>query len=466
MTGSLSASYGPQSQKNFNFGKLIQSETNLNADFTYPLEVGFASPVTLSLGSEYRREQYEKTVGDVQSYGAGPYAVQPLYNLVSPGVYTRVLDAQNRGVNATQSPAASGYGGTSPTFAGTSSQVGYGFYAGAEADVTQALTAGIATRWENYSSFGSALVGKFNFLYRVSDAVSLRGTIGTGFHAPSPGQNNTQIVTTNFLGGNQVQTGTYPTTSAIAQFYGATPLRPERSTNFGAGIVLKPLDGLSLTIDGYSIKVRNRIGISQNFTVTQQNLTALPALSVVGVDGVVNYFTNGFNTSTDGVDVVGNYRTSLAGGPLALTLAYNYNQSRVTYRNRNVVSDAQVDLIRNIAPKHRLNMAANWQLGNFTVNARGNYFGSWSNALEYAGQRFGAKFLADLDVSYTFAEHYTVTVGANNLFNTFPDRIAPSATNPIYALTGSLADGQIYPRSGGPFGMNGGFWYARLRVKY
>ncbi|MFC3592488.1 TonB-dependent receptor plug domain-containing protein [Novosphingobium piscinae] len=466
MTGSLSASYGPQSQRDFNFGKLIQSETNLNADFTYPLEVGFASPVTLSLGSEYRREQYEKTVGDLQSYGAGPYAVQPLYNLVSPGVYTRVLDAQNRGVNATQSPAASGYGGTSPTFAGTSSQVGYGFYAGAEADVTQALTAGIATRWETYSSFGSALVGKFNFLYRVSDAVSLRGTIGTGFHAPSPGQNNTQIVTTNFLGGNQVQTGTYPTTSAIAQFYGATPLRPERSTNFGAGIVLKPLDGLSLTIDGYSIKVRNRIGISQNFTVTQQNLTALPALSVVGVDGVVNYFTNGFNTSTDGLDVVGNYRTSLAGGPLALTLAYNYNQSRVTFRNRNVVSDAQVDLIRNIAPKHRLNVAANWQLGNFTVNARGNYFGSWSNALEYAGQRFGAKFLTDLDVSYTFAEHYTVTVGANNLFNTFPDRIAPSASNPIYALTGSLADGQIYPRSGGPFGMNGGFWYARLRVKY
>ena len=69
-------------------------------------------------------------------------------------------------------------------------------------------------------------------------------------------------------------------------------------------------------------------------------------------------------------------------------------------------------------------------------------------------------------MSYPFREHYTLTVGANNLFNTYPDRIAPSASNPIYALTGALADGQIYPRSGGPFGMNGGFWYARLRVKY
>lgn len=466
MTGSLSASYGPQSQKDFKFGKLIQSETNLNADFTKSVEAGFASPITLSAGAEYRREQYEKTVGDLQSYGAGPYAVQPLYNLVSPGVYTPALNASGTQIVATQSPAASGYGGVSPTFAGSAVQTGYGFYAGAEADVSKALTTGVAVRWENYSSFGSALVGKFNFLFRASDAVSVRGTIGTGFHAPSPGQNNTQIVTTNFLGGNQVQTGTYPTTSNIAQFYGASPLKPERSTNFGAGVVLKPADRLTLTIDGYSIKVRNRIGISQNFNVTQANLNALPSLAVVGLGGVVNYFTNGFNTSTDGVDIVGNYRADVGGNPLALTLAYNYNMSRVTEFNPSVVSAAQRDLVRNIAPKHRLNASANYQIGDFTVNARANYFGSWSNLLEYPGQTFGAKVVADLDVSYTIAEHYTLTLGANNLFNTYPDKIKATATNPIYALTNSLADGQIYPRSGGPFGMNGGFWYARIRVKY
>ena len=460
MTGSLSPSYGPQSQTSFQFGKLIQSETNLNADFTYPLEVGFASPITLSAGAEYRREQYEKTVGDLQSYGAGPYATQVLYNLVSPGVYAPA------GITVNQSPAASGYGGTSPTFADTSSQSSYGFYAGAETDITKALTVGLAARWENYTSFGSALVGKFNFLFRASDAISFRGTVGTGFHAPSPGQNNTQIVTTNFLGGNQVQTGTYPTTSSIAQFYGATPLKPERSTNFGAGIVLKPFDRFSLTIDGYSIKVRNRIGISQNFTVTAADLAALPALSVVGVAGVVNYFTNGFNTTTEGLDVVGNYRTDLAGGNLGLTLAYNYNLSRVTAFNPLVISAAQRDLIRNIAPKHRANFSANWQLGDFSVNARESFYSSWSNILEYPGQNFSSKFITDLDVSYTFMDHYTLTVGANNLFNVFPDKIKATATNPIYALTGGLNDGQVYPRSGGPFGINGGFWYARLRIKY
>lgn len=466
MTNSLSASFGPNSQKSFQFGKLIQSETNLNADFTYPLEVGFASPITLSGGAEYRREQYEKTTGDLQSYAAGPFARQPLYNLVSPGVYAPALNASGQQIIATQSPAASGYGGTSPTFAGVSSQSSYGFYAGAEADVTKALTVGLATRWEKYTTFGSALVGKANFIFRASDTISVRGTVGTGFHAPSPGQNNTQIVTTNFVAGEQVQTGTYPVTSPIAQYYGATSLNPERSTNFGGGIVWNPLSNVSLTVDGYSIKVRNRIGISQNFTVTAADLAALPALAAVGVGGVVNYFTNGFSTRTNGVDVVGNWRTSLADNPLSFTLAYNHNLSKVTSFNPVVVNAARRDLIRNLAPKDRIVASANYQFDDFSVNLRGNYFGSWSNALEYPGQKFGAKTIFDLDVSYNFGEHFTLTAGANNLFDIKPDKIQATPTNVIYALTGSLADGQVYPRSGGPFGMNGGFYWVRVRVNF
>jgi iron complex outermembrane recepter protein len=466
MTNSLSASFGPQSKTNFFFGELIQREQTANLDLTYPVEAGFASPITLSGGAEYRREQYETTVGDVQSYAAGPYARQPLYNLVSPGVYAPTLNSSGVQTVATQSPAASGYGGVSPTFAGKNAQKSYGIYVGAETDITEALTTGIAGRYEHYNTFGSAVVGKFNALYRVSDALSLRGTVGTGFHAPSPGQNNTQILTTNFLGGNQVQTGTYPVTSSIAQFYGSTSLDPERSTNFGAGFVVKPASGMSFTVDGYSIKVRNRIGISQNFSVTSADIAKLPALAAVGVGGVVNYFTNGFNTTTKGIDAVSSYRTDLMGGPLQLTLAYAYNKSKVTKFNPQVISDAQRFNISNLPPRHRINASANWQIGDLTMNTRANYFSSWANQLEYAGQRFSGKLTADLDVSYTFMDHYTFTVGANNIFNTYPDKIAASSTNPIYALTNSLADGQVYPRSGGPFGMNGGFYYARLRVKY
>lgn len=459
MTNSLSASYGPQSQTEFFFGELIQREQNVNLDLTYPLEVGFFSPVTLSGGAEYRREEYETTVGDLQSYGAGPFAVQDLYRETEPGVY-----AFNSRV--TQSPAASGYGGVSPTFAGTNSQQSYAVYVGAETDVTEQFTAGVAGRWEHYDTFGSTVVGKLNARYDFSDAVALRFTAGTGFHAPSPGQNNTQIVTTNFRSGNQVQTGTYPVTSDIAQYYGASSLNPEKSVNFGGGIVLTPMDKLSITLDGYSVKVKNRIGISQTFTVSAADLVALPSLAVVGLAGDVNYFTNGFETGTTGFDFVTNYRTDLAGGPLSLTLAYNYNKSKVTDFNPSVISAAQRFNVSNLPPKHRINASANWQIGDFSINARQNYFSSWANQLEYPGQKFGAKFVTDLDISYTFADRYTLTLGANNLFDTYPDKIAPTATNPVYALTNSLADGQVYPRSGGPFGINGGFYYVRVAIDY
>jgi iron complex outermembrane recepter protein len=483
MTDSLSASYGPQSQTDFFFGKLIQREQNINLDLTYPLEVGFFSPITLSGGAEYRREEYETTVGDLQSYGAGIYASQPLYNLVSPGVYAPVQNtaatcprfnsslpavAANGMSNciATQSPAASGYGGVSPVFAGKNSQQSYAVYVGAETDITEQFTAGIAGRWENYDTFGSTVVGKVNARYDFSDAFALRFTAGTGFHAPSPGQNNTQIVTTNFRSGNQVQTGTYPVTSDIAQYYGATSLKPEKSVNLGGGVVITPADKLTITLDAYTVKVKNRIGISQTFTVNQVDLTALPSLAVVGLAGDVNYFTNGFDTRTTGFDFVTNYRTDLAGGPLSLTLAYNYNKSKVTDFDPSVISADQRFNISNLPPKHRVNASANWQIGDFSVNVRENYYSSWANQLEYPGQRFGAKFVTDLDVSYTFAEKFTLTVGANNLFDTYPDRIAPSATNPVYALTNSLADGQVYPRSGGPFGINGGFYYVRVAIDY
>ena len=472
MYSSLSPSFGPLTQTSFEFGKLIQREFNVTLDLTKELDFGFASPVTLSGGLEYRNESYEATQGDLQSYAAGPYAVQNLYVETSPGVWS--LNS-----TVTKSPAASGYGGTSPTFAGKNSQSNYGGYLGLEGDITEQLSMGVAARYEHNSGFGDAFVWKVNALYEVTDTISLRGTVGTGFHAPSPGQNNVQGLTTTFIAGNSVQVGTYPVTSNIAQYYGATQLSAEKSTNFGAGIILKPSNTFTLTIDAYSIKVKDRIGISQTFPVTAADLIALPALAGVGLGGTVQYFTNGFDTTTKGVDVVGSYRTELAGGKLNLTLAYNYNRSNVDQFNPGVIGVTQLIDIKYLAPAHRANFAANWQIGDFSVNLREAYYGEWRVSNDYPirvgniagnpiidGQHFGAKFLTDLDVSYTFAEHFTLTIGANNLFNVYPDKIQATVDNPIFALTGSIANGSVYPRSGGPFGINGGFYYARLRIKY
>jgi iron complex outermembrane recepter protein len=462
MTNSLNQSFGPQSQTSFDFGDLIQKEVTLNMDLSYPVEAGFASPITLSAGVEYRRETYTATEGDLQSYGAGPFTSQDLYVPAAGGTFTR--DTVTPTVSF--SPAASGYGGTSPQSAGSFSQRNVSFYVGAETDITEALSIGLAGRYENYNTFGGTFVGKANARYEVSDAFAIRGTIGTGFHAPSPGQSNVEILTTNFVQGNQVQTGTYQVSNPISVFYGAKPLKPEKSTNYGLGFVLEPVNALTITVDGYIINVRDRIGITQPFTVSAADVLRVPALLSVGAGGDVNYFTNGFNTSTKGIDVIGSYRTEALGAKVNFTLAYNYNKSKVTKFDPKVISATQISDIANFAPKHRIILSSGWQLGDFSLNTRANYYSKWSVQADYPGQTFGAKITTDLDVSYTFADHFTFTVGANNLFNTKPDRIAASSSNPIYAVTNSTADGQIYPRSGGPFGINGGLWYARLKIKY
>jgi iron complex outermembrane receptor protein len=461
MNQSENASYGPLSQTSFQFGTLSQKERNANLDMTYPLNLGLASPVTLAWGAEYRRETYGSTEGDLQSYSGGPYAVpHPLFIETAPGVYAPA------GSTAAKSPGASGYGGTSPTYAGSWSDWSWGVYGDAEADVTDALSVGLAGRYEHYNSFGGSFVYKANAIYKIVPALSVRATLGTGFHAPSPGQIHDAILTTNFVAGNQVQTGTYPVDSPISQYFGSVGLKPEKSKNYGAGVILKPTSTLTMTIDGYIIKVKDRIGISRTFRVTAADVIAQPELAAVGEGGDVNFFTNAFNTSTKGIDFVGTWRHHIFDGGLTMTLAYNYNKSKVTKFDPAVINEAQRIDIAHLAPNHRATLSANFLRGPWLFNARENYYGWWRDENDYPGQKFGAKWTTDADLSYTFMGHFTATVGAIDIFNTHPDKIKNSASNPIYVLTGSTADGQVYPRLGGPFGINGGFYYVRLRVKY
>jgi iron complex outermembrane receptor protein len=467
MYDSLSPSYGPSTQTSFRFGELSQKLENINLDLSYPVAVSFfASPLTVSGGAEWRKETYESTAGDVQSYGAGPYATsQRLFALVSPGVYAPATAPAGTVLNA-QPPGASGYGGTSPATAGSWSQSNYAVYIDLEADITDRLSAGVAARYEDYDTFGSTSVGKISALFKATDVLSFRGAVGTGFQAPSPGQSNAQILTTAFVAGNQVQTGTYPISSAIARYFGAKPLTPADATNYGVGFIVKPSDATTLTVDAYQIDVSDRIFITQNFAVTAPDVVAQPALAAVGVGGVINYFTNGLDTTTKGVDIVGTHKTELLGGQTTFTVAYNYNENEVTRSNRNVIGAAQIITIQNLAPKNRANFNVNWSNEKWTINGRLNYFGSWKTEIEYPGQEFGAKTTADLDVSYDVTNNYTVTLGAQNLLNEYPDKIAQSSAVNIFPLTGGLNDGQVYPRSGGPFGINGGFWYVRLKAKY
>ncbi len=441
--GFATAPYNVATQTSFNFGRQAQKETDFNLDLTYPLEVGFARPITLSSGFEYRNETYQLTASDFQGYAQG---------------------------------GASGYGGVSPAQAGKWSQKNIAIYGGAETDITSNWTVGIAGRYEHYNTFGSATVGKINTRYEFIPGFAIRGTVGTGFHAPSPGQQNNSTLTTNFNQGVSIQTGTFPVGSAISQVFGAKPLTPEKSTNFGVGLTAQPMAGLSLTVDYYNIKVRNRIFISQPFpivdathpdgSITAADIAQHPVLSAVGVGGQVSYFTNGLTTRTQGVDVVATYFTKLYAGDLNVSLAYNHNNNKVLSANANVISAAQIGNIRNLAPHDVGHLTVGYSQGKFAVTARGNYYGSWINATDYGfGQVFGAKATADLDVTYNMSKDLALSVGANNLFNTFPDKLT-NASLTIYPVTGGSGDGQVYARNGGPFGFNGGFWYAKVRIKY
>jgi iron complex outermembrane recepter protein len=462
----INPSLGPLSPKNFNDGKFLQKEANFNVDASYPWVVaGLASPLYVAGGLEWRDETYQQLLGDTASYAAGPYAFQPLYTCAGT-TCTRALDSGGKPINATQSTASNGYGGISTSI--DAGQVSYAGYVDVEADVTKQLTLGVAGRYEDYASFGSTTLGKFQARFKATDWLSLRGTASTGFHAPTPGQSNVETLSTTFLPGTatQVQIGTYPVTSSVAKYYGATALKPEESTNLSAGIVLTPVPDLLITLDGYQITVRHRIGISQQFNVTQADINKLADLAYVGAGGTVQYFTNGFNTKTKGVDLVTTYLFHVGPGTLATTLAYNYNKTDVTAFDPTVINNARIIDIQHYAPNNRANLNLDYHMGPFIASLHENYYGTFRDENDYPGQLFSAKFTTDLDLSYEVWKNVTAAIGGRNITNAYPDKLTNSPGLKIYPQTGGAVDGEVYPRTGGPFGFNGAFYYARVAVKF
>src|SRR3984957_13465599 len=443
MRNSLNASLGPLSPTSFYNGKFVQKENNFNFDVNYPWAVGWlASPISLAAGVEWRDENYQQLLGDQASYAAGPYTSQPLYSCAA-GACTPSLDpTTGKQIFATQSSTSSGYGGISAPV--DASQISYAGYLDVEADVIPNLTLGVAGRFEHYASFGSTTLGKFQARYKATDWLALRSTVSTGFHAPTPGQSNVETLSTTFLPGTttQVQIGTYQVTSPDAKYYGAKALRPEESTNLSAGIVLTPIQDLLVTLDGYSIEVRHRIGISQQFNVTEADIAKLPALAYVGPGGTGQYYTNAFDTKTKGADLVASYPFQLGNfGRVETALAFNYNISHVTKYDPKVILPSYIDDIEHYAPNRRLNLNLSYVLGPIRAALHENWYGTWRDENDYPGQLFSAKWTTDLDLSYEVIKNVTAAIGGRNIFNAFPDPIANTAKSPIYPQTGGESDG-------------------------
>jgi iron complex outermembrane receptor protein len=462
LRSTVNPSLGPLSPTSFYIGKFVQRESNFNIDLNYPWQVaGLASPLSVAAGLEYRDETYQQLLGESASYITGPYGAQALYNCTGTAC-TPALDAGGHQIINTALTGSNGYGGIGTAI--DASQISYGGYVDLEADVFHWLTLGIAGRYEDYSSFGNTTLGKIQARAKATDWLAFRATASTGFHAPTPGQSNVETISTTFLPGstNNVQIGTFPVTTKIAQFFGASALRPEESTNLAGGVVLTFPDRTLLTVDAYSITVRHRISLSQQFPVTAAEIAQLPDLAGVGVGGQVQFFTNAFDTRTSGVDVVGSRAFYLGSGQLSTTAAFNYNTTTVPKYDPKIIDQARIVNIKHYAPNTRVNLNLDYRLGPFEAVLHENYYGTYRDQYDYGNQLFSAKFITDLEFAYEAMKNVTVGIGGRNIFNTFPDKIASG----IYPSTGGQADGEFYPRTGGPFGFNGAFWYARLFVKF
>jgi iron complex outermembrane receptor protein len=452
---SVNPSFGPNTATSFYIGQLKQSETNLNADFSYPVEFGMASPLNVAWGLEYRREAYDVGLGDRQSWDAGPYAREVVRR---PDGSTFVV---------TSSVGSNGTTGFGPDNAGLSARHSYAGYVDLEADVTHALTVGLAGRYEHFSDFGGTANFKGSARYELSPALAVRGAVSTGFHAPTPGQTSVNSVLTSFVAGSTtpIQTGTFGVGRPAAIYFGAVPVKPEKSVNLTAGVVVTPGWGTTLTVDVYDIRIRDRIGLSQAFVVTPADRLALAQLGVTNADELnrVQYLTNAFKTRTQGVDaVLTNLVRTEDAGSFNTSLGINYNKTQVTGRNPAIVSNDRVANLEKLLPKLRVNLTETWTRGPVSILARVNYYDRFTvTATNGVAQTFGSEFVADLEASYRINDKISLAVGAQNLFDNYPDKDRRT----IDPFTGLPGNGNQYIDAS-PFGYNGGFWYIRTEIKF
>lgn len=451
----INASLGPDTPRDFVPGGQEQTETLYNANFVYSLDVGLASDLNIAFGAEYREEKFDLYAGDAASFALGPLADQGF------------------------SSSSNGFGGFPANT--SASQDSTAFYVDLEADITDTFTLQAAVRNEDFSSFGDTTDYKLAGIIRLTDQVRLRGAISTGFHAPTAGQASITNVTTQIIDGSLIDQGTLPLSSVPGQLAadfiesqgnGRPTLGPEEADNYSVGLAVD-FENSSWTIDYYNIEVTDRVALGANvnfldalnfrgggsdYESVSEALTALGNSGAitrgdfVGLEDLTQFrfFSNSFDTTTTGVDIVGSTDFLLGEGESKITVAFNYNKTEVDDRGTiNPISDGRVEALEDLLPSVKGNVAWSHLQGSFRTLVRANYYGSWRSTGN--GYNVGSQTLIDAQVTYYLDENLEFTLGVDNLFDDYPDE------NP-----GAGSTGQLYPEDS-PFGFNGGTWYLRGR---
>lgn len=437
ITETVNASLGPSSPTAFRPGVLVQQEVNLNADFVWRVEAGLASPVNIAFGGERREERYEIEAGDEASWIVGPGAAQGLAS------------------------GSNGFPGYSADQAGRWDQVSFAGYVDVEAALTNRWTVAAAVRFEDFSEFGDNTDGKLSTRFDVTPDFAVRASASTGFRAPTPGQLNSTRTSQGLNTATRTifTAGRLSPLNAVAQRFGAVPLQPEESETISLGATLRTGWGFSGSIDAYRIDLTDRFSQSPSFTVTPAIRAELAAQGIPGAESFtsVSFFTNDFDTRTTGIDLVGEYRRDVGPGSLQLTAAYNYNETEVT-RGALTTSATQTRIFEEARPKHNATGSVSYTFGRFELQGRFRYYGKWldvsGNATGDIFQSFGAITLVDASADVDLSDRVSLRIGAENLFDTYPDE----ATN-------QAVRGLIYSRNA-PYDTDGGQYYVRLTATF
>ncbi|WP_269517803.1 TonB-dependent receptor plug domain-containing protein [Alteromonas sp. BMJM2] len=431
ISNTINPSLGPDTPFEFSPGRYTQSEQTLDIDFTKPFDIGLYEPLFVATGFQYRHESYESFAGDNASYEIGPLA------------------SQGFGIGS------NGFPGLAANSQGLVSRHNVAFYIDAEAYITENFMLAGALRYEDFSDFGDTTKGKIAFRWQALENIAFRGAYSTGFKAPTLGQSNVRNVTTAFgTGGELIDRATLPPTDPVSQLKGGEQLTPEESESMTFGIVAQFDSGLFITADYYNIELTDRLSTASGIALTDEDIATLISQGINDASSFseISFFTNDFDTTTEGVDVVANYSMEMLGGDTKFSLAYNWT-STVVDRASDNISDFRIRMLEDNLPAVRYSATANHTNGDWRFLTRLNYFGSiFEDHLDSALpiEKIGSEFTVDLEVAYSFTEDFTLTVGAKNALDEYPDE------NTQYAgIAGSL-----YPTTA-PIGINGGFYYLR-----
>ncbi len=470
ISNTINASLGPATPTEFEPGTYIQTDTNFNIDLSYALPVaGFASDLNIAGGFEFREETFEIIQGDAASFEIGPLAAPSLAFPTGQGFAS----------------SSNGFGGFSVPI--DESQDNVAIYIDLEADVTDDVTLQLAARYEDFNTFGDTTEFKFGALWRASDTTTFRGTVSTGFHAPTTGQANVTNITTAFVGGVLSDQGTLPLNSNAGQFVNEQlgnpfSLGPEDATNFSLGAAFQ-IGSASITVDYFRIEVDNRIAISdqQDFiglltNVANQNGVAIPdgavtsqIINSLGTAGVLNpadfigaedlttfaFFANDFDTETQGLDLVVSVPVDLGSGSTTIALSANYTDTEVSRRGG--LGDTRLLQLEENLPNLKGNLSLRHFEENWRVLARANFHDDYVEAHLDSGDLIiepGGEITFDVEVGYTFSQKFNIVAGVQNIFDNLPDE------NEFAGVAGSL-----FPATA-PFGFSGGQYYIRANYEF